>query len=245
MKKTVAIIQARMGSTRLPGKVLMRLHGRTVLNHVIDRVKQSKLVDEIIIATTTLNEDDILAEEASQYGVHIFRGSSDNVLNRYYEAAKEAKADVIVRITSDCPLIDPIVIDQVVEIFQSRMCHIATNVGTNLADRTFPRGLDVEVFSFEALSRANANASQEYEWEHVTPFIYEYYKEITCYTYNKDYSKYRWTVDTKEDFELIYEIYNRLYKGQHNFYLSDVIELFAKEPRLFKINQHIEQKVIK
>lgn len=243
--KTVAIIQARMGSTRLPGKVLMKLQEKSVLGHVIERVKQADLLDEIIVATTTLPEDDVLAAEATRYeGIRVYRGSSDNVLSRYYEAAKEAGAQVIVRITSDCPLIDPIIIDHVIEMYHHTMNQVVTNVGTNPNERTFPRGLDVEVFSFEVLEAAYLQATKDYEREHVTPLIYDQHQnQISCYVNEINYSQHRWTLDTPEDLALISEIYTHLYYGRHDFYLNDIIQLFKEKPRLFDINRHIEQKV--
>ncbi|WP_251128071.1 glycosyltransferase family protein [Exiguobacterium sp. s48] len=244
--KTVAIIQARMGSTRLPGKVLMKLQNRTVLDHVITRVKQAKLIDEIIVATTTLSEDDALSEEAKRYGVRVYRGSSANVLSRYYEAAREAKADVVIRITSDCPLIDPFIIDHVIQQYHDTTNHLVTNVGTKPSERTFPRGLDVEVFSFESLFAAYHHATKDYEQEHVTPLIYEQHQhKVSCYDNETNYSQHRWTLDTPEDLKLISEIYSRLYKGQHDFYLEDIIQLFENEPQLIEINKHVEQKVIR
>ncbi|VXB47184.1 Spore coat polysaccharide biosynthesis protein F, CMP-KDO synthetase [Exiguobacterium sp. 8H] len=244
--KTVAIIQARMGSTRLPGKVLMKLQGRTVLDHVIARVKQAKLIDEIIVATTTLSEDDVLSEEAKRYGVRVYRGSSDNVLSRYYEAAMEAEAEVVIRITSDCPLIDPFIIDHVIQQYRDTTNHLVTNVGTKPSERTFPRGLDVEVFSFESLFDAYHHATKDYEQEHVTPLIYEQHQHnVSCYDNETNYSQHRWTLDTPEDLKLISEIYSRLYKGEHDFYLEDIIRLFKEDPQLIEINKHIEQKVIR
>lgn len=240
--KTVAIIQARMGSTRLPGKVLMKLQDKSVLEHVVERVKQADLLDEIVVATTTSPEDDVLATEATRYGVRVYRGSSDNVLSRYYEAAKEVEAQVVVRITSDCPLIDPAIIDHVIDTYHHTTNQVVTNVGTNPSERTFPRGLDVEVFSFEALAAAYLQATKEYEREHVTPLIYDQ-NQILCYINEIDYSQHRWTLDTPEDLALISEIYTHLYHGRHDFYLNDIIRLFKEKPRLFDINKHIEQKV--
>lgn len=242
--KIVAIIQARMGSTRLPGKVLLKLQGKSVLEHVIERVKQATLIDEIIVATTTLPEDDVLAAKAMRYGVRVHRGSSDNVLSRYYEAAKKAEAQVVVRITSDCPLIDPFVINHVIEMYYHTANQLVTNVGTNPNERTFPRGLDVEVFSFEALEKAHNQATKDYEREHVTPLIYDLHQNhISCYVNEVNYAKYRWTLDTTADLELISEIYTCLYHGRHDFYLHDIIKLFKEQPQLFEINGHIEQKV--
>ncbi|QXM05176.1 cytidylyltransferase domain-containing protein [Crassaminicella indica] len=245
MRKVVAIIQARMGSTRLSGKVMKDLFGKTVLDHVITRVKQSEYIDEIVIATTTLKRDNIIVEEAKKCGVKYFRGSEDDVLSRYYYAAKENNADIVVRITSDCPLIDPIVVDEIVKFYIENDYEIVSNAGVDLSQRTYPRGLDTEVFSFEVLENAFKNAKEKYQREHVTPYIYENSKKIYYYKNDIDYSKYRWTLDTKEDFELIREIYKYFYRGEHDFYSDQILNLMKKEPELVKINENIEQKKIK
>jgi len=244
-EKTVAIIQARMGSTRLPGKVMKKIKGKTVLRHVVERVGQSELVDEIIVATTMCKHDNVIEEEALSSGAKVFRGSEDDVLARYYYAAKEIDAGVIVRITSDCPLIDPRVVDALVSRFMSGNYDIATNAGADLLQRTFPRGLDTEVFSFEILEQAFSNAKKTYQREHVTPYIYENGKNVFYYKNDVDYSKFRWTLDTEEDFELISKIYDELYNGEHNFYLEEIIGLFDREPDLYQINSHVEQKKLR
>ena len=243
--KIGAIIQARMGSTRLPEKVMKKLQGKTVLEHVIERVKQSKYIDEIIIATTTHQWDTVIELEALKCGVKTFRGSEDDVLSRYYNAAKENNLDVIVRITSDCPLIDSIVLDEIIECYLNSEKVIVSNAGSDLSNRTYPRGLDTEVFSFNALENAFNHAEEKYQTEHVTPFIYENTDQAFYYKNNVDYSKYRWTLDTDEDFELILEVYEHLYHGDHDFYLSDIVKLFEKMPELYEINAQIEQKKIK
>lgn len=243
--KTVAIIQARMGSTRLPGKIMMKLKEKTVLNHVIERVQQSREIDEIIVATTILKEDDVVEVAAKRYGVKVFRGSSENVLERYYQAAVSSDADHIVRITSDCPLVDSIVLNELVRKYHESNCEIATNVGKKVEDRTFPRGLDAEIFSFQALQQAFEKADFDYQREHVTPFMYEHISKVELLKNPVNYSMYRWTLDTPEDFKLINEIYERLYYGKHDFYLNDILEIFKQEKKLNDINMHIQQKEIK
>lgn len=238
---TVAIIQARMGSTRLPGKIMKTINGKTVLRHVIERVQQIKNIDEIIIATTSLASDAVVAAEAVKCGVKYFRGSENDVLERYYLAAKENKADIVVRITSDCPLIDPQVTDEIISFFKREHYDIVTNAGSDLSCRTYPRGLDTEVFLFNRLENAYTQADKAYQREHVTPYIYEtsrtyYYKNPV------NYSFYRWTLDTEEDFMLINEIYRHLYQDKHDFYLADIVKLLEQHPELAKINAHIEQK---
>jgi len=240
--KIGAIVQARMGSTRLSGKVMKDLEGKTVLEHVIDRVRQSKMIDEIIIATTTHDRDDVIESEALRSGVRVFKGSEDDVLSRYYYAAKENGIDVVVRITSDCPLIDPKVLDEVIQCYVNYDYDIVSNAGSDLSKRTYPRGLDTEVFSFKVLEKSFANAKETYQREHVTPHIYENSSNAYYYKNDIDYSKYRWTLDTDEDFKLISEIYKHLYHGEHDFYLSDIVKLFEEKQELFSINAHIEQK---
>lgn len=242
--KTTAIIQARMGSTRLPGKVLKILMGKTVLQHVIERVQQVSSIDEIVIATTTLNQDDLIVNEAAKCGVNHFRGSEEDVLARYYWAAKNSNADIVVRITSDCPLIDPVVTDKIIEFYQKHNYDLVTNAGSDLSQRTYPRGLDTEVFSFDVLETAFYKADKQYQREHVTPYIYENSSKIYYYKNTIDYSMHRWTLDTDDDFSLIQEIYGHLYKGQHDFYLADIIKLLEKNPELVEINAHIAQKSI-
>lgn len=243
--KIAAIIQARMGSTRLSGKVMRDLKGKSVLSHVIERVRQTKFIDEIVIATTNLLRDDIIVKEAVTNGCNVFRGSEEDVLSRYYFAAKEINADIIVRITSDCPLIDPIIIDKLIEFYLDGNHDLVTNAGSDLKQRTYPRGLDVEVFSFNVLEEAFLKGKENYHREHVTPYIYEESNKIYYFKNDVDYSNYRWTLDTKEDFELISEIYNSLYNDSHDFYMEDIIKLFEENPYLYTINAHIEQKKIK
>lgn len=243
MVKTVAIIQARMGSTRLPGKIVKVLMGKTVLQHVIERVQQAKSIDEVVVATTTLAQDDAVVREAARCGVKYFKGSEEDVLARYFLAAQENNADIVVRITSDCPLIDPLVTDEIVEFFKDKKIYdIVTNASSDLSKRTYPRGLDTEVFSFSVLKKAFNNAEKQYQCEHVTPYIYETSSKIYFYKNKFNYSQYRWTLDTKEDFALIEEIYRHFYKGKHDFYMQDIINLFLQKPNLMLINSHIEQK---
>ncbi|SHH83247.1 cytidylyltransferase domain-containing protein [Clostridium grantii] len=243
--KVTAIIQARMGSTRLSGKVMKKLFGKTILQHVIERVSQSELIDNIVIATTNLEKDDKIVEEAKKCDVQYFRGSEDDVLSRYYYAAKENNSDIIVRITSDCPLIDPNIIDEIIEFYKTQNYDIVTNAGADLLQRTYPRGLDTEVFSFKMLEEAFNCANEKYQREHVTPYIYENRNEIYYYKNKDNFSNYRLTLDTKEDFELITNIYENLYKGEHDFYLDEIVQLFNEKPELTKINEHVEQKKIK
>ena len=245
MRKTVAIIQARMGSTRLPGKVMKKLCGQTILAHDIERVKQARTLDDIVVATTISDADDIIFTESLKCGVKVFRGSEKDVLSRYYFAATEHGANIVVRITSDCPLIDPKVIDNIVAFFKEGGYDIVANVGSDLSKRTYPRGLDTEVFSYAALQEAYNNANEIYQREHVTPYIYENAKRLFYFKNDVDYSQYRWTLDTEEDWQLIQKLYEHLYHGKHDFYLADILNLIEQNPELCEINKDIEQKKLK
>ena len=239
------IIQARMGSTRLPGKVMLEIYGKTVLGHVIERVKQSERINAIIIATTNDTCDDLIETEALKNGVSVFRGSEQNVLERYYLAAKEKQLDVVVRVTSDCPLIDPFIIDNLIESFLENSYDMVSNTGSDYQKRTIPPGLDVEVFSFASLEEAYLKADQIYQLEHVTPYIYEHCQRLYFQRDDEDFSQVRLTLDTKEDFLLIQKIYEKLYHNKHDFYLTEILGLYFNEPELFKINEHIKQKKVK
>lgn len=243
-RKVIAIVQARMGSTRLPGKVLMNVEGKTILSHVVDRVKQSKKIDEVIVATTTLEKDDVIIKELEKINCNYYRGSEENVLDRYYNAAKLYKGDIIIRITSDCPLIDPNVIDDMINYYLSHDYFMVSNAGLQMENRTYPRGLDTEIFSFELLEKAWLNSDKNYEKEHVTLYMYENEKNICFFKNNIDFSKYRLTVDTIEDFNLIKSIYEKLYIDKKYFYLDDIIKLLRENPQLYEINKNIEQKKI-
>lgn len=238
--KATAIIQARIGSTRLPKKIFLPLSGKPILWHVYQRVKKSKLIDDVVIATTDLPEDDLVEKFCIENKINYFRGSSDDVLSRYYFTAKNFQSDIIVRITSDCPLIDSNVIDEIIKLFISENADYASNV----LERTFPRGYDTEVFSFSVLEKTFFEAKEKFEREHVTPFIYNHPEifKLVSYKINKDYSSLRLTIDTQEDYNLIKIIYDSLFDSNNFFNLDDVINFLNKNPELIKINQHIEQK---
>lgn len=238
--RVVVIIQARMGSTRLPGKVLKLLKNKTVLSHVIDRCRSIKLADEIVVATTILPTDDSIEKEALQLGAKCYRGSEDDVLSRYFEAATECNADVIVRITSDCPLIDPYVSNEIINRFLTNEVDYCSNT----IIRSYPRGLDTEVFSYSVLEKAYYQAKLSYEREHVTPYIYRNPELFTLdnYVYHQDHSRYRWTLDTIEDWHLISQVYEHLYDTSRMFDWYDVLKLMREYPDLSKINEHVEQK---
>ncbi|MGR3176665.1 MAG: cytidylyltransferase domain-containing protein [Candidatus Anammoxibacter sp.] len=243
--KIIAIIQARMGSTRLPGKVMKKLCGKTVLQHVIERVRACSLLNEVIVATTIFSADDEIVAESEKCGVKWFRGSEDDVLARYYWAAKKYGADIVVRITSDCPLFDPQLLGKMIEYFnRERDKGASVDYLSNSLISTFPRGLEAEVFTFKALEYAFHNANKPSEREHVTPYLYQH-PELFClktYENNEDLSSYRWTLDTIDDFRLIKEIYSALYNDENIFLTDEVVELMRKRPELIEINAYVEQK---
>lgn len=242
--KVVAIIQARMGSTRLPGKVMKEILGKPVILWDLDRISLSKLVDEIVVAIPYGEENDVIVDMINEYNDKIvtIRGSEDDVLDRYYQAAVQTNADIVVRITSDCPLIDPVVIDNVIEHFLDNNCDYCSNSLT----RTYPRGLDTEVFSFKVLGEVWNKAKKDYEREHVTPYIIENMDKFKLLNVANDidFSHLRWTLDTKDDFEFISAVYKRIYPKKQLFLMDDVLELLDREPELVEINMHIEQKTM-
>lgn len=240
--KVVCIVQARVGSTRLPRKVLKKICEKTVLEHDIDRLRRIKNIDEIIIATTTLEKDNAIIEECERLKVKYFRGAEEDVLSRYYYAAKENNADVVVRVTSDCPLIDSEVSENIIQFYLDNKDEY--DYVSNTIERTYPRGLDTEVVSFSVLRKTFIEAKKDYEREHVTPYIYQNMDKfrIEQYKNDTDYSEYRWTLDTKEDFQVIKKIYEGLYKGNKMFDLNNILKFISENPYIAKINENIEQK---
>lgn len=242
--KIVAIVQARIGSTRLPGKVMRTVLDKPIILWDIDRISSSMLIDEIVIAIPYGDENDIIESTIKQYNkrIVITRGSENDVLDRYYKAAIQTKADVIIRITSDCPLIDPTVIDKVIEEFLNNDCDYCSNT----LKLTYPRGMDTEIFTFKVLERTWNEAKEDYEREHVTPYIREHtdiFKQHNV-SNEEDLSHLRLTLDTIEDLQLITHIYQQLYPTKKMFLLKDIQGLFDKQPDLIKINEHIKQKTV-
>jgi spore coat polysaccharide biosynthesis protein SpsF len=242
--KTTAIIQAHMGSTRLFGKVLSDICGRPMLVRVIDRVRRATLIDEVVVATSDLAPDDAIVARCSSVVVACFRGSDRDVLDRFTMAARRANADVIVRITSDCPLIDPDVIDAVIDRFMSSPSPV--DYASNKIPQSFPRGLDTEVFTREALERTWREAGASYERTHVTPYIYEHPDafRLLSVTNDVDRADWRWTVDAVEDLQFVREIYSRL-GAEGLFTWHDVVALLEKEPSVREINRTVRQKGVR
>jgi len=241
--KTVAIIQARVGSTRLPGKVLLDLAGRTVLERVVERVRRFTLVDEVVVATSELRADDPVAVECARIGVETFRGSESDVLDRFVGAADATGADVCVRLTADCPLLDPGVSDSIISVFLE--ADGAADYASNKIPQSFPRGLDTEVFSREALGRAAREARETYERVHVTAYMYRHPERFSLISVTSDIDRadWRWTVDTAEDLEFMRQIYGRL-GGTDDFSWHDVVALLEEEPSLKWINAGVKQKEV-
>lgn len=240
--KVCAIIQARMGSTRLPRKAMLDIEGHPMLWHVVNRIKACEQVDEIIVATTTNQEDQRIEDYCKKNNVHCFRGSSEDVLERYYQAAQFYNTDTIVRITSDCPLIDPRIVDNVIAAYKENMKQYAG--ASVVVERTYPRGLDCEVFSFEALERLHRNVKEARYREHVTLYMYEHETVFPLVNVKNDIdlSMYRWTVDEENDLKLIRKIYKYMKNEKVEFGFKDVLQLMKKQPSLMHINEGVQQK---
>lgn len=236
---TVAVVQARVGSTRLPGKVLRDLGGATVLARVVRRVRRARRLDAVVVATTERSADDPLVAECEGLGVDVFRGSEDDVLARFCGAARAAGAEVVVRITADCPLIDPGVIDQVVAAFVAA----APDYASNTLVRTFPRGLDVEVMTRASLERAAREATEAYQRVHVTPYLYQHPElfRLLPVTGEVDASHLRWTVDTAEDLALVRALYARL-DNDDAFDWRRALRVVEDAPELADLNRGVQQK---
>ena len=231
-----------MTSTRLPGKVLKSILGKPLLEYQLERLQRVKNSNIIVIATTVNPEDEPILELCKKLEVLWFRGSEMDVLSRYNDAAQAYDADVVVRVASDAPLIDPQIIDKLI-------CFYLAYLGdydyvSNILDRTYPRGMDAEVFSFKALHEAANEAIAQPDREHVTPFIYRHPERyrIKQLQYHEDQSRHRWTIDTPEDFELVRRMVEILYPRQPEFTLEDCLEVLEQHPNWYFINAHIRQK---
>jgi spore coat polysaccharide biosynthesis protein SpsF len=237
--KILAIIQATIGSTRLPGKVMLSIGGKSMLARIAARVGLANMIDEIVVATSNQPQDDQIANECQRLNVRCFRRSEGDVLDWYYRCAIKYGADIVVRITSDCPLIDPEVIDLAITTLLNRKADYASNV----LQRTFPKGLDTEVMTMAALKRAWLEAKLQFQRIHVTPYIHRNPAEFRLEPVlsGSDNSKYRWIVDTQEDLNLVRTIYAR-FGNVDTFSWMDAAMLMKIDPNLARINEHIEQK---
>jgi glutamate-1-semialdehyde 2,1-aminomutase len=233
--KIVAIVQARMNSTRLPGKVMKMIGSMPMINIVLKRLAQSKCINQVVLATSVNQCDQLLADNVTQLGFECIRGSEANVLDRYLVAAKNTKADIIVRITGDCPLVDPLLVDECIERFKS----LKVDYLSNVSPATFPDGLDVEVFTIEALERAAVEVCDFFDIEHVTPYLRRpglFKTAVICC--NENLSHLRWTVDEENDLEVIKRIFLHFFPSI-NFSWEEVLVLQRQNPKLFELNQTI------
>jgi spore coat polysaccharide biosynthesis protein SpsF len=233
----VTVIQARSGSTRLPGKVMMDILGRPLLLRMIERVQRAKLAGTIVVATTTESSDDIIEELCQKEGLLCYRGSKEDLLDRHYQAAKLYGADAVVKIPSDCPLIDPVVIDKVLQYYLDEDYDFVSN----LHPATYPDGNDVEIMSMNAIEKAWQNATRSMEREHTTPYIWENPELFTIgevkWETGLDYSmSHRWTIDYPEDFTFIKTVYEHLYPVNPAFGLQDILDLTREKHDIYEIN---------
>ena len=266
--RVIAIIQGRMSSSRLPRKILANIAGQPMLTRVFTRTSRATTLDEVIFATTTDASDDSVAEYCDFSGIPYTRGSLYDVLDRYYQTAKQAKADVVVRITADCPVIDPVLIDDVVNTViseqsstNSKPFDFVCNRLPPPCHRTYPIGLDIEACTFKALEQAWKKAKEPQHREHVMPYFYEGVQlsaisrqllegtsprgfNIALLQHTTDFGDYRWTVDTPEDLEFMRQVYSH-FNGRDDFTWKEVLDLVHDNPELIKINASVEHKTLK
>ena len=237
IKKITCVIQARTDSTRLPNKVLKEIEDTPMICHIINRIKRSRNVEQIILATTDKDSDKILLDIAEKFKIIGFAGDDDDVLERFFNAATSFSADPIVRITGDCPLVDPELLDNMIQIFlENRYDYIS-----NTIERTFPDGLDIEIFSFDALKKTHQQAKWSSEREHVTPFIVKNQDLFRVYNYRnkQDLSNLRWCVDEEDDLLMVKQIFHEMNTEQF-FSTADIIDLVSKNPKIAEINKNIK-----
>jgi len=237
--RVVGIVQARMGSTRLPGKTLAEISGKPLLEHILVRLQHARKLDAIAVATTELPEDDRIDEVCGRMGIPACRGSKDDVLDRYYRCAEKMDAEIIVRITADDPFKDPQIIDLIVCEMLAGGCDYVSNT----IRPTYPEGLDIEVFSFEALDRSWRNARTALDREHVTPYIWLHpgLFSLKNIEHEPDLSHLRWTIDTADDLEMARAVYRKIYREGRIFLMRDILKLLDKEPEIQLLNSGIEQ----
>jgi len=238
MKKTVIILQARTGSKRYPNKVLAKIEGKSMIWHIINRLKKVKNAEKIILATTNYSEDDKLIKIANTNGIFSFRGPKNNVLKRFFQCASIFEANTIIRITGDCPLVDPKLIDKMIYFFNSHNYDYVSNT----IEPTFPDGLDIEIFSFSTLQKLLKKSKLKSEKEHVTSYLMKHQKQFKIYNYqNKtNLSHIRLTVDEKQDIKLIRKIYSQM-KPLLIFSSTHVLKLLKNQPNLLEINKNLNR----
>ena len=240
LQKIVTVIQARTGSSRLPNKIMMPLSGAPLLIRMVERVKASKLAGTIVVATTDEPSDDLIEDLCKQNNFNLFRGNSTDLLDRHYQAAKLFNADTVVKIPSDCPLIDPEIIDKVLKYYIDNSDKF--DFVSNLHPATYPDGNDVEVMSFNVLEEAWKNATKQLEREHTTPYLWENADKFrignVVWETGLDYSMtYRFTIDYLKDFNFIKSVYDELYPINPNFTLQDILDILKQKPEIKKINE--------
>lgn len=230
-----AIIQARMGSTRLPGKVMLEAAGKTMLWHLINRLRRAETLERTIVATSTAEQDQVIVDFCDLENIPVFRGSETDVLDRYFAAASHYGVDTVVRITSDCPLIDPALIDQMVIFFQEHQTEY--DLVTNRHPLTFPDGTDLDIMSFQALKYVWERADKPHQREHTVPYFWEAGMRVFNFEHpDKPFYQHRWTLDYPEDFELISQILTALHREEHCFGTVEIMNLLAQNPQLASIN---------
>lgn len=243
----IGIIQARMGSSRLPGKILLESCGESLFSHMLQRIQKSKNLDKIVVATTTNPQDDVIEKFCKTKKIDFFRGSEHDVLLRYYKTAKKFSADVVVRLTSDTPLLDAQTIDTILDVYENNEFNYVSNQFP--FPRTYPDGYNVEVFSFELLQKINEYAKKPSDREHVTTFITMQPKifKIFRVDYKKDLSKYRFNLDYQNDYQLIKSIFEGLHPINPYFTLDDIIIWLEQNPDVLKLNENIKpyQNILK
>lgn len=238
--KIINLIQARRASSRLPDKILKEVLGKPILLHMLERVKASKLKGELIVITTNEPDDEIIVQLCIQNNINCFKGHSTNLLDRHYQAALYYEADAVVKIPSDCPLIDSKIIDEVLQYYISHS--IDFDYVSNLHPASWPDGNDVEIMSFKTLEKAWKEASKDFEREHATPYIWENPDKFkigsVLWNTGLDYStSHRWTLDYPEDFEFIKKVYEELYPTNPHFTLEDILQLLLQKPNIADINK--------
>lgn len=234
-----AIIQARVGSTRLPNKIFADICGKPLIWHVVNRLTYSQKIEKILLATTVNPQDDVLETWATENNVLCFRGSETDVLDRYYKAAQNCGASVIVRITADDPFKDPLVIDDVIDaLFERKVDFTCNNFPPS-----FPEGLDTEVFTFAALEKAATHSVDPFEREHVTQYFYRHEELFSRFNraYPENASSLRWTIDTDKDLEMAKEVYKHLYQNGRIFLMQEILNLIREYPEIPEINQNVKR----
>lgn len=242
--RTVALLQARMSSSRLPGKVLKDIHGKPMIEWVVKRTAAAKLVDFVGVATTVDSSDDSIEAWCRESHIACYRGSMFDVLDRYYQSAKLYAADVVVRVTADCPVIDTNLVDETIQAFFDTNADFAANRLPPPWGRTYPIGLDTEVCTFAALECAWTEAKAAHEREHVMPYLYDVPGRFIVHQLNTtpDYGTLRWTVDTAQDLDFIRAVFDLL-PDRENFSWKDVLSVTQAHPELNAINAEINHKV--